>query len=247
MSALSSLSEINNRGCDCLDQGDMENAMSNFRQGLSYVKAYLHETPKDNHNRASRNIISMPVDMLRRTGADTISETTNTFSKSNFIIHPHATRMINGYSFSDDLLENSKIYTAIVVFNLALTAHLQGLRLQSHRHIGQAKSLYHHTYQLIHTTVVGCYDGEATGNASFDMLVLALFNNMALVLFEFSDFAVSRVVFQRLIRYAMSVSRSAEESSLLEAKNEYIYHQINNFLLNATILGLNPPFAAAAA
>jgi tetratricopeptide (TPR) repeat protein len=229
MACLASLAEINNQGCESLDHGDVSNAMLYFRRALAHAKSFLREAPREQNTvYRSRNILPMPTDI-------TLSSLS---SKNNYqnLIQSQAIRMVNGFVFSKNAFENSKIYISILIFNLALTSHLQGLILQSYRHFAQAKSLYHRALHLMAETVTICYEGRATGNEIVDLLTLGLFNNMALLHLEFSEYPESKNVFQRLIRYATSVP-----------KNQFIDRLVHCFLLNATILGLNPPVAAAAA
>jgi hypothetical protein len=241
MACLASLLEINNQGCDNLDRGDVSNAILYFRHALAHVKPFLREVERENTVYRSRNILPMPTD-ITLSSLSLLKTKTSTRQNQNHLIQSQAIRMINGFVFSKNALENSKIYTSIIIFNLALTFHLQGssskiLQSDSHRQFAQAKALYYHALRLMAETVNVCYEGRATGNEIVDLLTLGLFNNMALLHLEFSEYKEAKNVFLHLIRYATSIPKN----------EQFINWLVNCFLLNATLLGLNPPVAAAAA
>ena len=119
--ALLCLSEINNRGCQFLDRGDISNAMMCFRQALADVKAYLRRTQgltskmeqlHQQEQQGGRTILPMAADVLRRQGMlyKNCCSSAKTGSV-NSVIHSHAIRMIPHFCFSRDELENGKIYT----------------------------------------------------------------------------------------------------------------------------------------
>lgn len=230
MSSLASLSKINNHGCELLQSGDISNATIYFRHTLAHVKKGLqHLDTREKTIYRTKNIVPMP-------SSFPISSASIKISRQSHWIHSQAIRMVSGFIFSNDPFENSKIYAAIAIFNLGLAAHLQGLMLPTRRKFEQAKILYQHAMHLMSETVVVCYEGRATGNDIFDLVILGLLNNMALLHLEFSEHAESMNVFRHLIRYAESFPRS-----------ESVKETVNYFLLNATIFGLNPPSGAAAA
>jgi hypothetical protein len=163
--------------------------------------------------------------------------------------------MIAGFTFSTDIVKNGKIYSAIVVFNLALCFHLQAMVLGDNKspyggHLSKAKSLYRQSFRILEDTVVGCYHGMATGNAAFDLLTMALLNNLAQTQMEFHELVESgKGVFKLLIRYALSVKeRDCHPSSPIMTDDINMIQQVDIYLLNAiSVVGLPAPEAAAAA
>jgi hypothetical protein len=73
---------------------------------------------------------------------------------------------------------------------------------------------------------------------------MAILNNLGLLYSDFSQHVQSRDTFCLLIRYALSIQSTAVYTA---KKGDPMDRQINSFLLNATILGLNSPDTAAAA
>jgi hypothetical protein len=155
--------------------------------------------------------------------------------------------MIAGHIFSKDMVENAKIYSAIVVFNLALCSHLQAMGDQSYRHLSQAKLFYRQSFRLLVDTVVGCYRGMATGNAAVDLLTMALLNNLAHIQMEFRELLESGPVFRLLVQYALSVKARGCHLSSPKTTDDMI-QQADMYLSNAmSVFGLKPADAAAAA
>lgn len=249
---LHQLARLNNNGCDSLDQGDFTKATAQFKTALSHARSFIEyqstRQPLNHGTAVSRSILGMPSHLYPNIPGNPIVEEL----QDKFVVHTQAIRLFEGYSFSRVELDNSKIYTAIIVFNLALTTHLQGLKTLSHRCLQQAATLYTHTYQLVYTIVNDCYRGQATGNAAFDLLILALFNNMALVHLAFSEYEHASVIFQHLMKYAVTFPRQGRDQVAMQCTGvasecDGIYNRINDFVLNATLSGCKSPIAAAAA
>jgi hypothetical protein len=95
---------------------------------------------------------------------------------------------------------------------------------------------------LIHETVFDRYDGQGTGNAVLDLMVMALINNLAHIHLEVCDFEKSRALSRRLERFALSIEENAGSAVAYAS-------QVHRFLLNAAIIVwfLNKTAAAAAA
>ena len=83
---------------------------------------------------------------------------------------------------------------------------------------------------------------SSTGNAMVDLVAMALFNNMAQLFFEGSQYEESRRFFDHLIQYTLTISTTNYgDGTVAQLMNV----QRQNFLLNAIIL--NTPSVAAAA
>jgi hypothetical protein len=167
-----------------------------------------------------------------------------TISRKGFIVLSQGHRMIAGHTFSKDIVENGNIYSAIVVFNLALCSHLQAMSDQSYQHLSKAKSLYCQSFGLLVDTV-GCYNGKATGNAAVDLLTMALLNNLAHIQMETHELLKSGKVFRLLIQYALSVK--ARDCYLSSPKTtDDMIQQVDMYLSNA-FYGFGSAEGAAAA
>jgi hypothetical protein len=108
-------------------------------------------------------------------------------SRRTFRIHTEAIRLISGLAFSKDAMANDQICSRIVVFNLVLCSHLQGLWRDDPQSclqlLGKAKCLYRQSFTLLTDTIMtecNCTVGS-TGNALIGLLVMTLLNNLTLV------------------------------------------------------------------
>jgi hypothetical protein len=240
------VTNTNNHGCHQLERGDFANAFTSFRTALQEIKVALGPTTSqvgDPMADASPGILPLPKS-IKYPGLQPAVEASEVTSPQVFL-HAHPIRMLDNYAFSSCTDENNRIHSAISVFNLALTLHLQAIETQSEKGFLQVQTLYDRTYQLLSNTIRRYNDG-ATGNAVVDLLVMAVFNNMGLVHLEFScETLASGFIFQTLHRYASSVVWHGEQCSMY---NDWFGNgQVQNFLLNGTVLGLASTTSAAAA
>lgn len=219
MPFLDQISNLNNEGRDELVKGNLNGAMNSFRCALKHLKVeILHHanrlekeediaclTPLHLQN-VKKSII---VHGDHRGGTDgagvVMLKEENDYHQ--YFIFSHAIPLIMGHRFSTDERENTKVYIAIVVFNLALTLHLGSLKSENRRSLTKAQSLYEKCFDLLAPIIkVYCCNGRATNNTVFDLLVMALLNNLALVYFEIVDPVQSCATFQLLAKYATIVS-----------------------------------------
>lgn len=138
----------------------------------------------------------------------------------HYVTFSWALPIVPGYNFSCQTADNEKVLTAVVVFNLALTLHLRALDCRGgggggccssscsgcsclhHGLLKKAQSLYFHTHQLIVPIVnASLRHGLTSDNVAFDLLVMGLLNNTALVHRELLESADCLGAFQRLIQY----------------------------------------------
>lgn len=268
MSCNTSLSDANNQGVDCLEKGDSLNAVHHFRNALSeLVKSNLSRTPghetktqrRSTSGTTSRgNVIPLSsLDYSRRRKSVQQSEKAN-FSRHGFVLHSQGLRiLLEDGSYSNDVMENSTIYSAIVIFNTALTFHLHGLKIDhlsaAHRRrfqLQKAKSLYQQSFQLLKSTTLEWYNCGATGNAAVDLLTMALLNNKALLHMEYEEQELSEAYasFQQLIGYALSVVQQSKERMDMNTDDEdVVRQQIEIYLLNACWFSYFIQASAAAA
>ena len=157
-------------------------------------------------------------------------------------VHSNAINVIpSPHAYSPDELINTTVVSSIILFNLALVYHLKGLEAsgESTMRLAKARSLYQKSQLLLADARVPL---SSTGNPVIDMLVMALYNNLAQASFEMSIYEDSRVYFEGLIRFALTVTPSRYGDASIASM---IDQQKSNFLLNAIILHA-PKLAAAA-
>jgi hypothetical protein len=259
------LSNINNLGAACIENGDLPQAMHFLRLALQHTKTEVTSYPRKQaspsdsgdgeqsqkigdslRTSAKQCLSSQPFADNSIDNEDGASPDTHQFGASARFVYSRGMRMLTapGDCFSHDLLQDGTIRSAIVVYNLALVYHLQGFNKASQVALQKAKHLYEHSYQLLVNTM-SSFGGEPTGNASVDLLVMALMNNLAEISLEMSGYyGDTRAMFEHLLQFAVSTSYRGygdeEVSAFMKQESSY-------FLLNATILGLVPAAGAAAA
>lgn len=163
-------------------------------------------------------------------------------SKSIIFVHCRGITLVESpQSFSTDSLAHLAITTSIVMFNIAVVYHLKGLGEKSmgFTKLAKAKSYYLKSLSLLSSTGVGMH---TTGNAIVDFLMMTLLNNTAQVCYEINQYDQSRVQFDRLVQFALTVTTSAYDDAQLAS---LVDHHKSQFLLNVIILR-QPTLASAA-
>jgi hypothetical protein len=257
------LSNINNLGAVCIENGDLPQAMHFLRLAVQHVKTEVTSYPRKQASPSdagtgeqSRNSLSTSAKQCLSSqhaadnyfdNEDNVTDTHQQFGGAyNRFVYSRGMRMLTapGDCFSHDLVQDGTIRSAIVVYNLALVFHLKGFNKNEALHLQKAKHLYEHSYQLLVDTIRP-FGGGPTGNASVDLLVLALMNNLAEISLEMSGYYDdTRAMFEHLLEFAVS-TRSREYGE--EEVSAFMEQESSYFLLNASILGLAPAAAAAAA
>jgi hypothetical protein len=286
-----SVSDANNQGLAYLEKGFFSNALHHLTHALQCARRNFHHhenvartTCKYHETRSfgRHTILLLRPSEIARQGfliqlpTATLVGPASPERGTTFRIHTQPIRLISGIAFSKDAMVNDKICSAIVVFNLALCSHLQGLRRDDQQSCLQsmlkAKSLYRQSFTLLTDTIMtecDCTIGS-TGNALIDLLVMALLNNLALLHYvEFRELSESQQVFAHLIEFATSVQNNEyykykynycgasssssscppSDNSTDDTNNGMLDQQIDAFLQNATciLLGIIPSAVAAPA
>lgn len=148
--------------------------------------------------------------------------------------------------YSEDPLVNLSIVSSIVLFNLSIVYHRQGLAQEmecqarlAQENLYKAQSLYAKAQALLMESRISTT--ESHGHAVIDILNMAIYNNLAQSYHIQANFAASKHYFGLLVRYASSVIpelHDPDTANLLEWHKSF-------FLLNA--FALQPPAAASAA
>jgi hypothetical protein len=148
--------------------------------------------------------------------------------------------------YSEDPLVNLSIVSSIVLFNLSIVYHHQGLTKEmecqsrlAQENLYKAQSLYAKAQALLMES--GISTTESRGHAVIDVVNMAIYNNLAQSYHIQANYAVSKHYFGLLVRYASSVIpelHDPDTANLLEWHKSF-------FLLNA--FALQPPAAASAA
>lgn len=275
MNQLDYIASLNNKGCHDLTKGKNDNAMRCFKSALSFLKILLLDANHvDGGVEETPCLLPLHTKYLQRN----ISPVSGWAAvESHYFVFAHAIPLITGHRFSRCTRESSKVYISIVVFNLALTLHLNSLKSGCWRSLQKAQSLYLKSHDLIKPIINEYYqNGRATKNAAFDILVMALFNNLALVHLDLLDVGRAGVYFQILTTYASLVSAKREKKTyrltprdanerrgrqswteevaphdrMINYSDDFFAEKVDSMLLNASFVKLtmmsSPPVAPAA-
>ena len=246
--------ELNNLGGSYLHLGDLKKSMELFRDALRYTLVDLNparsaecaavgpfETVQPSGH-ASKEEESEPMDMELPSPPSPCECMKPTSSSAPFV-HFHAINVIpSPQAYSPDTLVNTTVVSSIVLFNLGIVYHLKGLETsgeESRMRLTKARSFYHKSQLLLADAGI---PATSVGNPVLDMLLMALYNNLAEVSYEMQSYSESRQYFEGLIRFALTVAPSNYGDATIAAM---VDQQKSNFLLNAIIL-LPPKIAAAA-
>jgi tetratricopeptide (TPR) repeat protein len=216
----------NNLGVAYLETADFGRALECFRSALikftdPELSSALAEYDSSSHK--ERLCVQTP-------------DSSTIFAYTNGII-----LMSHALAYSPDEVANKNVVASIILFNLALVNHLKGLGSPSQRRLllDKAARLYEQSHGLLLEVGVARI---ATGNCVVDVLCMALFNNMAHVAFELSAYPASRLLFDSLISFALSVVPSRYNEAMV---SDFVNLTKSQFLLNEAILV--PPRLASAA
>ena len=235
-----SLAELNNLGVGSLEIGDFSKAFLYFRMALCHGRAELHKlqasvVPQQiESGKPTRLVHSLPL-YQECLFADR-NAPFYTFDKTNYI-HSRGIEIPStpGAAFSEDALQEGKFRSAAIIFNLGLLFHLKGLAGSfCHQYLYKARTLYQQCYPLIMTDMVCYLDCNATGNAAFDLLSLALLNNMARLSLSLKEYNECNSLFRLLIWYALAIQKKGYKD---EHHTTLMDQQIESLFLYLAISG----------
>lgn len=244
------VAERNNLGVSYLEKGDLRYALEQFSDALKHTMGELEPSGECCSLSARPGAVAQSKETMSAPACPPSSRMKAREMPSQNKIVPSSvpfayTRGINlipcPAAYSPDPLINTTIISSIIIFNLSIVYHLKGLEGSSvsTMRLIKAKTLYQKSHHLLVDAGVPL---GSTGNPVIDMLSMALLNNLAHVSYEMTAYEESRIYFDHLIRFALTVVPSrygdAYVGSLLD-------QQKSNFLLNAIILQA-PKLAPAA-
>ena len=154
--------------------------------------------------------------------------------------------------YSNDIVEDKQVRSAIVVFNLAIVVHRQGIQDVSTLYFSKAKTLYDQAFLLLSEIVpvpVVCSDRCPffTGHALIDMLVMALWNNLGHIHMALQDTLTSERVFRQLICYTFAIRAGIHRYSESGTNVETIMLQESEHYLTNAMFSVGACVCTAAA
>jgi tetratricopeptide (TPR) repeat protein len=231
------LSHVNNLGTLYLDNGDFPSALDCFRFALGQLRnkcAVVSPQAKQSYN------MNGPTTTTERDVAFFPTSTHPQQITLSPLVHARGIRMPKTRTsfLPQDPMEDWNIYSSIVVFNLSLVYHLQGLA-------SIAQKFYRHSLRLLDTTIREYEQSQTSnGDTTIDFLSLALLNNLAQVSIELCVFQEAGSIVKKLVRVACAL-QSADYGNAQVAI--FMHQQRNTFLLNAIMIHAGPRIAAPAA
>jgi hypothetical protein len=209
---------LNNQGVDLLVSGDSVRAMRSFQTGLSLLKEAANEVETETICVTSSQEVKLPI--CESTSSVPGLEGLHCYVYDHGIMITDTT---NGDS--DEMLS---LFSAILLFNLALASHLEG-RLGSEKSLKKASMLYSMTLELL-TSAPMPDDMSAT------VLILLALNNKAQIHYDQCEYSDAGDCLKEISNIMCSVQGL---HSTLNHKD------VEGLLLNVMLL--NAPTAAQAA
>jgi hypothetical protein len=107
--------------------------------------------------------------------------------------------------FSDDPDSEETIHAAMIIFNLALTLHLQSLPQEDPTNLFlslKAQAMYKYALKTLQRAVSGhLMAPRMSGNATFDVLVIAIMNNIAALHLDLGDTGAAQEELFEMLSY----------------------------------------------
>jgi tetratricopeptide (TPR) repeat protein len=246
---LPAVAQLNNLGVAFLDAGDLRQALDLFRDALMRTVVSMQQSE---HEVAARPVPGKPqsdnaspikhdVDQSHLIHSSSARYAWDAPSASQFV-HARGINVIaSPTAYSPDVFVNSTVVSSIIIFNLAVVYHLEGLEECDGKsaRLGKARLLYNKSDLLLKDAGVPL---SSTGNPVVDMLSMALFNNLAQASYELGSYDESRICFDNLIMFSITVVPSRYDDAYIGSLLDL---EKSKFLLNAIILD-TPKLAPAA-
>jgi tetratricopeptide (TPR) repeat protein len=256
--------ELNNLGGAYLEAGQFKKSVELFRDALRYTLYDLQPQEVSTYGSGKGCFTASPpaslgqyeatigkpasldeasLSPMTRISVPASAEYEGVTSPSSLLfVHSHAINVSpSPNAYSTDTLVNTTVVSSIVVFNLGIVYHLKGLEGtgEATMRLAKAMSLYQKSQLLL---VDAGVPPSSTGNPVIDSLCMALCNNMAQASFEMLAYNDSRIYFEYLIIFALTIVPSRYGDATIA---NLVDQQRSNFLWNAIILHA-PKLAAAA-
>jgi hypothetical protein len=244
MAFMNELEILNNKGVHYIREGRFSVAIESLRGAISLAKnnckilcgtcdghhgpARLRRSPSSSLNPSCCCKVDAPA--LDELGAGILT--------TSFLLES---------AYCTDPIEDAKIVSAIIIFNMASAFHKKSVvQYGCQTEMKKAKSLYIHVYELLSSIVASYHAGHkigSTGDMAIDLLYMAVLNNLAYCEFGiFGDKSKSCDLFYRLACYAISV-RERFSNGTIDAMETHI----DTFLQNAVFARSAELIAAPAA
>jgi hypothetical protein len=254
--------EANNGGVDCLCRGDLSGALNLFRGALQDSKTAFSSTMPEvttNSTRKSssnyRAAIQARSDGGRSFIPASITQEEDEQAKSEISIsvfsHPigiKSTTGSEGFYFCNDLTIDKTIFSAIVIYNMALASQLMGRDSKDPVYLRRAGVLYAMCSQLLSygnalPDEESGYQITGPGYAVCDLIRMAVLNNQAEICTGLADYQHAVVHLDLLIQLSSSMATDGYGDETVNSRME----RARRFFLTNAVSSIHLGNAAAAA
>ena len=254
--------ELNDQGNHCLEIGDFDQAMTYYRSALVSVSGDLSNAAATNVTLADPAHVHATYERPDSIKSFRPQQQQRSHNQQPVqYIYSQGLPLIKNQCFSSQaLLENQKVRSSIVVFNLALVIHLKAMRQSLHQrltstmdkklHVGQsshpnyillqkAQSLYRKACYLLRQHTPSSSQSTTSQSVVVDLMYLACMNNLAEVCFELGDYQDSSTLFRQVITCSSRALQLGQGDNRIGAV--HLKEQAKLFMQNAMVPGMHPP------
>lgn len=196
---------LNNKGAACI-HNDLLSAKAFFERALESAMTIflMSSVPAESRIRSCGTTDSWRTSVLLSTEEKRTLEKIPIIAESTFV------RAIvlneSPLAYSADPNANLEVACVIVIFNLAIAYHREGLLAREdevERKLQQAKEVYQNVLDSLLS--IGVSLTKSSGHAIIDLIVLAISNNLAQLFYTISDYGNSQWQIRRLTSYSSSI------------------------------------------
>lgn len=208
--------------------------MSYFREALQIAKSALTDDCEDDGDCLHMH---QPASTDERCRAHTTVTTNDGVFVKALILLPSQN------AYSDDPLVSLTLVFIIILFNLAVALHRQGMKDDSifcRERIEKARSLYLKIHALLRN--LGISTTQSSKHELLDLVIMASLNNLIHITFSIAEYETSDLYFRHLHAFANSVGTLEDQNA--GASSTLTWYKMA-FLHNSSLLR-TPPQAAAA-
>jgi len=217
--------ELNNIGVSFLRSGNLDDAFDSFEVAVELMK----QTTANKEQRAvRRRSVSQPLSVLRAKYEQGNTKLRGLDKECECFVSKAAIKLLEGVDLADDLWVSS-----ILLFNLALSLHLMGLKRGKEVLLHKALKLYILSKNLIMQHLEEKEDKGVTRINT--RLMTSILNNMGHISYELREYGASRAYFEGLTSMVAQWNARQRQNS----------EEFKGLLLNAIVLR-QPPAAASA-
>jgi hypothetical protein len=254
--------EANNAGVGCLCRGDLNGALNLFCGALRDSKtAFSSITPEVATASSPKSSSKYPAVIRARSGGErsyipaSITQEEDDQAKSEISVsvfsHPigiKSTTGTEGFYFCNDLTNDRTMFSAIVIYNMALASQLMGRESKNPVYHHRADALYDMCSRLL-SYVSARPDEESgfqitgPGCAVCDLMRMAVLNNQAEICMRLPDYQQAMVRLDLLIQLSSSMATDDYGDETVNSRME----RARLFFLTNAVSSIHLTDAAAAA